>query len=140
MEERSPGQPEPMRRRPVVVFADDEPKILIAVERTLRGEPYDLHLTTDPEKALEWIRTRSVSVLVTDYRMPEMDGTTLLQLTQADSPGTARILLTAYPYESAALQGRATGLLTLLGKPWDSRELKRIIHDRLREREFLEGV
>lgn len=123
-----------------MVFADDDPKTLLALERTLRHEPYDLHLTTDPQKALEWIRSRNVSVVVSDYRMPEMCGTTLLEFALAYSPRTARILLTGFPGEHPVRQAREAGMLTLSAKPWDDRELRRMIWDRIREREILEGL
>ena len=127
-------------RRHVVVFADDEPGILLALERALRSEPFDLQMTTDPAKALEWIKSRGVSVVISDYRMPKMCGMTLLEETRAVSPRTARILLTAYPWETEVLRARETGLITLFGKPWDEKELKRVIRDRVREREILDGV
>ena len=140
MEEEVPTSASPGGRRHIVVFADDEPAILLALERALRNEPYDLQMTTDPEKALEWIKARGVSVVIADYRMPIMCGMTLLEETRAASPRTARILLTAYPGETEVLKARETGLITLFGKPWDEKELKRTIRDRVREREILEGV
>jgi len=126
-------------RKHSVVFADDDPAILLALERALRDEPYDLLLTTNPEKALDWIRNRSVSAVIADYYMPGMMGTTLLELARSHSPRIARILLTGYPGERPILLARECGLLTLYGKPWDDRELKREIRNRLRERELLES-
>ena len=130
----------PLSRRHMVVVADDEPSILLALERLLRDEPYDLYFTTEPEKAIEWIRTRKVSVLISDHRMPAMDGTTLLELARDSSPWTARILLTGYPCDGEVLQARETGMATLFGKPWNPLELKRVIRERVREREIIDGV
>jgi CheY-like chemotaxis protein len=110
--------------RPLVVCVDDEPEILSALRRMLRAEPYEFRTTTDPEEALDWVRTRGVAVLVADYRMPLMSGTTLLQLVKAASPVTARLLLTGYPGETLLLAARDLGLLHLVGKPWDDQKLK----------------
>jgi response regulator RpfG family c-di-GMP phosphodiesterase len=140
LEERPRPESAPSRPRHVVVVADDDSNALLALERLLREEAYDLRLTTEPQKAADWIQTRNVSVLITDYRMPEMDGTTLLELARATSPRTARILLTAHPGESAVLHARESGLLTLFGKPWNPGELKRVIRERVREREILTGI
>jgi len=126
-------------RRHVVVFADDDPRTLLALERTLRYEPYEILLTTDPGKALEWIRSRPVSVVVSDYRMPEMCGMTLLELAQTHSPRTARILLTGFPGEEPVRRARDAGFLTLTAKPWNGRELMRMIRERIRARELLDG-
>ena len=108
----------------VILCVDDEPEILSALRRMLRAEPYEFRTTTDPEEALDWVRTRGVAVLVADYRMPLMSGTTLLQLVKAASPVTARLLLTGYPGETLLLAARDLGLLHLVGKPWDDQKLK----------------
>lgn len=138
MEQQRPKRSPVTRRRHLVIFADDEPEILLALERALRHEPYDLLMTTDPEKALHWIRTRRVSAVIADYRMPGMSGATLLEMGQAISPQIARILLTASPGESDVLRTCEAGAVTLLVKPWDELELKQTIRNRLSERETLE--
>ena len=136
-------QPKPERfpvpgRKHLVIFADDDPEILLALERALRHEPYDLLMTTEPEKALHWIRTRRVSAVIADYRMPGMTGAALLERSQAISPQIARILLTAYSGEADVLRASEAGAVTLFAKPWDDRELKQAIRNRLSEREILE--
>jgi response regulator RpfG family c-di-GMP phosphodiesterase len=113
--------------RPLVVCVDDEPQILASLVRLLRHEPYRLKATTDPDEALDWIRGGDVSLLVADYRMPRMSGTTLLQLAKASSPGTARMMLTGYPGESIVIAAGEAGLMHLVGKPWDDEALKRKI-------------
>ena len=117
--------------RPLVVLVDDEPQILSAIARLLRAEPYELRTTTDPEEALEWVRTREVALLVADYRMPQMSGSTLLQLAKACSPGTVRMMLTGYPGETLVITVGEAGLMHLVGKPWDGDTLKRKIRDLL---------
>lgn len=127
-------------RKHVVVFTDDEPQILLALERALRGEPYDLLMTTDPEKSLHWIKTRRVSVVIADYRMPGMRGTTLLEKAQDCAPHVARILLTAYPEDKDVLAARQAGLLSLFAKPWNAQELKQAILKRIRESDLREAL
>jgi DNA-binding NtrC family response regulator len=116
-----------MKERPQVVCVDDEPQILSALARLLRTEPVDVRTTTDPEEALDWVRGGEVALLVADYRMPRMSGTTLLQLAKASSPRTRRILLTGYPGESMVIAAGAAGLMDLVGKPWNDEALKRMI-------------
>jgi len=122
---------DPEAGRPLVVCVDDEPQILAALSRALRTEPYEFRTTSDPEEALDWVRTQEVAVLVADYRMPQMSGTTLLQLAKASSPRTARMMLTGYPGESLVIAAGEAGLLHLLGKPWDEEALKTKIRDLL---------
>jgi len=111
-------------RLPLVVCVDDEPGVLSALGRLLRKEPVDFRSTTDPEEALDWVRTRDVALVIADYRMPSMSGSTLLQLVKASSPQTVRMLLTGYPGETLVLVACEAGLLHLAGKPWDDRKLK----------------
>lgn len=117
--------------RPVVVCVDDELQILAALARLLRKEPYEVRTTSDPEEALEWVRAGDVSLLVADYRMPGMSGTTLFQIAKAAAPQTARLMLTGYPGETLVISAGEAGLMHLVGKPWDDETLKRKIEQLL---------
>ena len=121
-----------------VVFLDDEPAILRALLRVFREESFEVLPTADPRQALEWLREGDVSVLLVDYRLPGMSGTTLLEHARQLSPATARILLTGFAGEGPVLAGRKAGLFTVFAKPWDDRELLRTVREQLRDRE-LEG-
>lgn len=116
---------------PIVVCVDDEPQILSALTRLLREEPIELWTTADPEEALDWVRTEDVALLIADYRMPRMSGTTLLQIAKASSPRTRRMMLTGYPGESMVIAAGSTGLMDLVGKPWDDDSLKSIVREKL---------
>ena len=122
----------------LVVCVDDEAPVLAALRRLLRREPYELLTTSDPREALGWTETRDVSLVVSDYRMPEMNGVELLLSVQERSPLTARVLLTAHPGERRVLETRRQDLFWLAAKPWDGETLKREIRTRLEERRRLE--
>jgi DNA-binding NtrC family response regulator len=119
--------------RPIVVCVDDEPQILNALARLARREDYELRTTTDPEEALDWVRTENIALVIADYRMPLMSGTTLLQLTKACSPATARMMLTGYAGESMVLAAAGAGLMNVVGKPWDDEALRGKIRSVLAE-------
>ena len=118
---------------PLVVSVDDEPQVLDALSRMLRAEPFEFRTTTDPEEALAWIRTERVALVIADYRMPGMSGTTLLQLAKSTSPRTRRMMLTGYPGETIVIRTGDAGLMDLVGKPWDEETLKRMIRSRISE-------
>jgi CheY-like chemotaxis protein len=126
--------------RPIVVCVDDELPILSAIARLARRESYELRTTTDPEQALDWVRTEKVALVIADYRMPRMSGTTLLQLTKACSPGTARMLLTGYAGESIVIAAAEAGLLNILAKPWDDEALRERIRGVLAGAQDLGGA
>jgi len=116
--------------RAVVVCVDDDPAILRSYGRLLRNEPYDLIMFEDPEKALDRIARADVDLVLSDERMPRMNGTTLIEEVGRRSPRTCCALVTAYP-ECRTTSAR---ILRLIGKPWDDQDLKEAIRDLLCDR------
>jgi len=116
--------------RPLVLVVDDEPSVLQALARALRGEPYELRVTTDPEEAGRAIREGGVDVLLVDYKMPGMNGNVLLSLAAEASPRTARVLLTGCPGESLPPAG-ALMASAVLEKPWDGVRLRATLREAL---------
>lgn len=114
------------KRGQTVVCVDDEPLTREAIRRTLRREPYDLHLEETPRGALEFIREHEVSLVIADQRMPEMTGVELLAEVRKVSPSTQGLILTAYP---ESVLSEATSRLPLLAKPWDDETLRRTIQE-----------
>lgn len=125
--------------RHVVVLVDDEPKVLASLRRALRGEPYFVLCTGDPAQALRWVSSRDVSVVVSDQRMPVIDGVELLRRVRERSPSTARVILSAYTGEAARVPGLRGDVDSLVSKPWDEGMLRRVLRDFLSEREWSEA-
>lgn len=118
-----------------VLVVDDDHEILSALRRALDREPYDVVTTDRPGLALDWLAHKTVSLVISDQRMPEMDGDALLEEVWSRSPMTGRLLLTGYPEQVARMAPSRKSLLTVMFKPWDELELKRTIRALLRERE-----
>ena len=62
----------------VVLLVDDEASILNSLRRLLRGQPYDVLLAESGAQALELLEQQPVNLVISDARMPGMDGATLL--------------------------------------------------------------
>jgi response regulator RpfG family c-di-GMP phosphodiesterase len=122
--------------RHVVVCVDDEPAILSALRRSLRAEPYELLTTESPESVLKWVGTRDISLVITDQRMPGMEGTQLLEEVSKRSPSTARIILTAYPGDTIGTPGLRHWTECMISKPWDNVMLRKTIRQMLGDREL----
>lgn len=122
--------------RHVVLCVDDEPAILAALRRALRNEPYELLTTDHPDRALDWVDSRDISLVISDQRMPGMLGTELLEEVSLRSPTTARIILTAYPGSTASSPGLRQRTDCMISKPWDSGMLRRTIRQLLMDREL----
>jgi CheY-like chemotaxis protein len=119
------------RRRPLVLCIDDEKPVLSALARLLRREPYDVVTTDNPEEALDRVRAGGVSLIVADYRMPGISGTSLLQVVKASSPTTIRVMLTGYPEDGWIRAAEENGLMRVCTKPWDDREFKQLLREEL---------
>ncbi|HEY1957944.1 MAG TPA: response regulator [Polyangiaceae bacterium] len=104
--------------RSFVVFVDDEPRVLEALQRALRphrGE-WEVAIATDARGALSILRARPVDVLVTDMRMPEVSGVDLLEQVRELQPGAARFVLSGQTDFDAVMRSVALAH-RFLGKP-----------------------
>lgn len=81
--------------KPKVLFVDDEPLVLSGLQRALRslqGECETL-FAVGPHRALDHLRKEPFEVIISDMRMPEIDGATLLEKYRQETPDTVRIIL-----------------------------------------------
>lgn len=133
--------PEPLAltRRHKVVLVDDDPAVLGSLRRLLRREPYDLLCTDRPEMALAWIEQGGVSLAVLDQRMPGLCGTDLAERIRRCSPGTIRVMLTAYPGNTIVQHGLAGDVQWLISKPWNDDALRLALRHLLKEEESKPG-
>ena len=94
-----------MSHRPHVLFVDDEPRILGGLRRMLRShrDRWDISFAEGGEAALAVLRDRPCDVIVSDYRMPGMNGAQLLERVRQDHPGTARVILSGQTNEDNVL-------------------------------------
>ncbi len=109
---------------PKVLFVDDEESILSAARRLLRGRNIEIITATSPLEALEIMTKEDCWVIVSDYRMPEMTGTELLESIKRKFPHVTRLMLTGFlerPVIKEAIN-RAS-VFRFITKPWDETEL-----------------
>ena len=115
-----------MKKR--ILFVDDDQAILRAMKNLLRKERHrwELVFAEDGQTALDEVRRQHVDVVVTDMRMPAMDGADLLTRIREESPTTARIMLTGSA-EPEAIVRALPALHQLLVKPCDRARLQATI-------------
>jgi response regulator RpfG family c-di-GMP phosphodiesterase len=115
-----------------VLLVDDEENILSSLRRVLRGEPYSVQIANSGEQALEILRQQPVDLVISDARMPGMDGATLLAEVQKHWPGSMRILLTGYADITTTIRAINQGqIYRYISKPWDDDELRLIMRQAL---------
>ncbi|MFP3369411.1 MULTISPECIES: HD domain-containing phosphohydrolase [unclassified Pseudomonas] len=131
--------------RPTVILVDDEEPILNSLRRLLRGQPYDVVLATSGEQALALMTERPVDLVMSDARMPGMDGATLLAQVHQRYPAVVRIMLTGYADPGAIIKAVNDGRIhRYISKPWNDDEMLLTLRQALehqhseRERQRLE--
>jgi two-component system, probable response regulator PhcQ len=117
-----------------VLLVDDEPDILESLQDLLGAAIPAANLLADthPENALRRLRRGCVDLIVSDYRMPGMDGISFLKECRRVCPEAGLLLITGYPTAQLAGAAKAAGITRLLNKPFDVQELQRTIGDMLR--------
>lgn len=113
-----------------ILFVDDEENILKSLSRLMHRIGFEAVTTTSTKEALEFVKTNEFSVIVSDFRMPEMTGTEFLAATKAISPLSFRILLTGYADISAAIMAvNESQIFKYLTKPWDDVQIQSVLDD-----------
>ena len=117
--------------KPVLLVVDDDPQVLAAVRRDLRSryrESYTVISAPSGEEALATMRELkargdSLAIVISDQRMPGMQGTDVLAQSRDVYPLARRVLLTAYSDIDAAIKAINDAHLDhYLSKPWDPPE------------------
>lgn len=121
---------ESLRPQRTLLLVDDEADILRALKRLLRRSGYHILATTSATQALDLLARQRVQVIVSDQRMPEMNGSEFLRRARALYPDTVRIMLTGYSDPDTMAEAINRGAISkFLTKPWDDEELRAAIHE-----------
>jgi response regulator RpfG family c-di-GMP phosphodiesterase len=109
---------------PVILLVDDEASILSALKRVLRPKGYTLITAESGAEGLRLLEEHPVDLIVSDMRMPEMNGAQFLGKAKERFPGVMRILLTGYSEITATISAiNDGGIYHYLQKPWDEQDL-----------------
>lgn len=105
-----------------LLIVDDEALVLSALQRSLRrshGEALAVHTCDDAATALDLLRVRDVDLVISDLRMPAMDGLSFLKRAAALRPHAVRMILTgSADFETAQAAINEAGVFRYICKPW----------------------
>ena len=122
-----------------ILCVDDEPHILSALRRLFRGQGYEVVTADSARAGLEVLASRQVDLIISDMRMPEMDGIEFLEQARQRCPDTLRLLLTGNADVRLILDAVNRGeIYRYITKPWDDHEMTLVVRHAL-ERQGLEG-
>ena len=131
-----------MKYENTVLFVDDEVQILSSLRRALLDEDYHCEFAGSGLEALAIMENKPVSVIVTDMRMPGMDGLKLLKIAKEKYPDTVRIVLSGYtqlPQVLAAVN--KADIFRFIPKPWQGEaDFVAVIRDAVSYHRYLSDV
>lgn len=110
--------------QPHIVFVDDEPSILRALKRACHSCHWRISCVLSGKDALALLEQGSADIVVSDMRMPHMDGAQLLQTISQRWPRVMRILLSGFADQEATVRAINQGkIFNYMYKPWDNQQL-----------------
>lgn len=111
-----------------ILLLDDEANILSALKRLLRHEDWQVDAFTDAESALEALQVNTYSVIVSDYKMPVMDGVTFLQFARQRQSDAIRLMLSGHGDRQSMINAiNRAEIYRFLSKPWEEYEIQAAI-------------
>lgn len=117
---------------PTVLMVDDEPSVLSALRRVFRAQGIQTLQATSGAEGLVLLASNRVDLVVSDMRMPEMDGARFLERVKEHDRSIVRILLTGYADMSSTVAAINKGAIhRFIAKPWDDNELVLAVREAL---------
>ncbi len=122
-----------------ILFVDDETNVLKALRRLFHNEAYVAYFASSGAEGLEILRKNAVDLIISDMRMPEMNGAEFLSQVFMHWPETIRILLTGYADLQSTIDAVNKGrIYNYCNKPWHDDELKLLVRNALEQKRLRE--
>jgi len=117
-----------------ILIVDDEQSMRELLSIMLRKEGYEVVTADNGEKALKAVQNDIFDLVITDLKMPQMDGMSLLKAVKESLPDTIVIIITAFGTTEGAEKARKLGAYDYIGKPFNNDEIKLVIQNALEKR------
>jgi two-component system response regulator AtoC len=119
-----------------VLIVDDEPNLRKILAAQLSRDGYDVMTAEDGEQGLAALRDHHIDLVVTDLKMPKVDGMTLLREALRLDPDLPVVMITAHGTVDTAVEALKIGAFDYLTKPFDKDEVRQIVGKALKTRQL----
>ncbi len=119
-----------------ILVADDEPNLRRVLSAQLTRDGYDVIAVEDGQAALDALDAHHVDVVISDLRMPRVDGMTLLKRVVKSHPDVPVILITAHGTVDTAVEALKLGAFDYVTKPFEQSEFRNVVNKAARTREL----
>ncbi|MDC0746221.1 sigma-54-dependent transcriptional regulator [Polyangium mundeleinium] len=119
-----------------ILVVDDEANLRRVLSAQLGRDGYEVHTAEDGEEALAFLKEHHIDLVITDLRMPKVDGMDLLRAAMRDDPTRPVVMLTAHGTVDNAVEALKTGAFDYITKPFDQHEVRLVVRKALRTRDL----
>ncbi|PWK17430.1 sigma-54-dependent transcriptional regulator [Xanthomarina spongicola] len=110
-----------------ILLVDDDVNILELLQRHLQSLNYHTYKAISVKEAIEILKGKSIDLLITDLKMPGVDGLELVKYVSEHYPDIPKLVVTGYPSIDGALEAMKSGVMDYLTKPFTKEELKKAV-------------
>ncbi|MCX7550396.1 sigma-54-dependent transcriptional regulator [Xanthomarina sp. F2636L] len=114
-----------------ILIVDDDVHILELLQRHLQSLNYHTYKAISVKEAIEILKDKSIDLLITDLKMPGVDGLELVKYVSEHDPDMPKLVVTGYPSIDGALEAMKSGVMDYLTKPFTKEELKEAVRKSL---------
>ena len=119
-----------------VLIVDDEPNLRKILAAQLSRDGYEVMLAEDGEQGLTMLREHHIDLVVTDLKMPKVDGMMLLRDALREQPDLPIVMITAHGTVDTAVEALKLGAFDYLTKPFDKDEVRQVVAKALKTRQL----
>ncbi len=120
---------------PSILVVDDELLIRDLLYDFFSGQGWQISIAENGEKALDILRDRKIDLVLTDIRMPEMDGLALTRHVKDSYPDIPVVIMTGYPSVDSAVAALRSKVADYIIKPFNINQLYKLIEEKLKEKD-----
>ncbi len=112
-------------KQPHILCVDDERNILVSLKRLFRKEGYVIHIAESGQEGLEIVKNNNIDLIISDMRMPNMDGAEFLSHAKEINAKIPSILLTGFSDQESTIRAINDGRISAyVSKPWEDNDIK----------------
>jgi signal transduction histidine kinase/CheY-like chemotaxis protein len=120
--------------QPKILVVDDESIVVSLVRDALEDDDYLVETAGTPAEALDWVKRQHFDLIITDIRMPGMDGIEMVKRAHEDQPDMGVIFMTGYANLSSAKNAIKQGAYDYIMKPFELNEIRQAVRNAIKTR------
>ena len=126
--------------RPSILVVDDELLIRDLLYDFFSEQGWDISIAENGQKACEILNKKKIDLVLTDLKMPEIDGLTLTGIVQEEFPDIPVVIMTGYPSVDSAVSALRKKVTDYVIKPFNINQLYKTIEKKVRENKEKQSV